>query len=380
MDIRNAFPSVDHSRLLSRIASHAKLGMPSTWFCSYLSNRTMLVDIGGSVSNSVVISRGVPQGSILGPVLFNLYYSDVVSQFTREEITLFADDTAIVAGAEDRVKLQQSLQYRLRNVDNYLRSLKMELNAEKTKLIWFYNESPCSLSIGNSSVKSCESYKYLGIHIDKDLSWQTHVSSLFTRIQKMLYVLHRCSGKSNINRRVLLFRAYIYPHFLYGIQLYMFCNSSLRGKLEALLRRCCRIALRDSGLFPQIELKSIYLAMDITPLRLTFQHSSAVIVFNAIILDRIPALKSLFSPVVRTDYNARHIPVDVVVLNLPRVKTERARHNFAYWGAKLWNCIPLAIRRCNTGSSFADTYGLYLRSKLDVVLNEGDHYDILNFV
>jgi hypothetical protein len=380
VDIRNAFPSVDHTILLNRIAEHANLGMPCGWFRSYLSDRTIVVDTGSAVSNSVTISRGVPQGSVLGPVLFNLYYSNVISEFAREEITLFADDTAIVAGAEDHGKLLQCLQARLLRIGDYLRSLKMDLNTEKTKLVWFCNETPCDLYIGNSAVKSCKSFKYLGIHIDKDLSWQVHVCSLYTRIQKMLYVLHRCSGTSNITRRLLLFRTYIYPHFLYGIQLYMLCNRSLRAKLEALLRRCCRVALRDSGFFPQVETKSVYVVMDVTPLRLTFQHSSAVMLFSAIILDRIPALKSLFVTVNQTNYNARHVPSDVVVLKLPRVKTERARHNFAYWGAKLWNCIPPAIRRSTTYISFSDAYSLYLLSKMDTVIKQGDHYDILDFV
>jgi hypothetical protein len=206
------------------------------------------------------------------------------------------------------------------------------------------------------------------------------VEALIKRVQKMLYVLHRCSGKSNVDRRKLLFRAYVYPHFLYGNQLYMFCTVALRAKLEALLRRCCRIALRDSGFFPQVEAKSVYLAMDIVPLRLTFQHSGALILYSALILDRIPALKSLFSPVKQTNYNARYIPLDVVVLQLPRVKSERARHNFAYWGAKLWNCIPMNIRRYKTYNNFSVSYKTYLQSRLDFVLADGDHYDILQFV
>jgi hypothetical protein len=326
----------------------------------------------------VQITRGVPQGSILGPVLFNLYYNDVISEFSEKDITLFADDTAIVASAHDCISLQSSLQTRLNIVDEHLCSLNMELNTDKTKTLIFMNDTVEPLNARGATVQSCSTFKYLGIHIDSDLSWTTHIDHLINRIHKMLYVVYRCTGKSSADRRCLLFRAYLYPHFLYGIQLYMFCTATLRAKLEALLRRCCRIVLRDTGTFPVYTTKSVYLTIGVLPLRLTFQHSSATILYSALVLGRVPAIRSLFECITQTSVNARRIPQNLIVLRIPRVRTERAKHSFAYWGAKLWNSIPAHIRRSQSFSSFSNAYHAYLLLRLDLALN--DLYNVLDFV
>ena len=141
-------------------------------------------------------------------------------------------------------------------------------------------------------MKQCDNFKYLGMHIDNGSTWKTHVGMLTRKVQKILYVLHRCSGKSNNNRRILLFRSYVYPHFLYGIQLYMFCSVSLRAKLEALFRRCCRLATRDlDGRDDALTFR----LLNVLPLRLTFQYSSAVMLYSVLVLKQIPALSSLFT-------------------------------------------------------------------------------------
>lgn len=194
----------------------------------------------------------------------------------------------------------------------------------------------------------------------------------------MFYVLHRCSGKSNNDKRLLLFRTYIYPHFLYGIQLYMFCSMSLRAKLEALLRRCCRLVIRDVGYLPLISNRSLYSLLDVLPLRLLFQHCSAIMLFKILVLKQVPALLSLFTITPRSSRNARLVPGDVIVLRIPAVKFESCRHNFAYWGAKLWNTIPVSVRSSNSLSNFSTLYHAHLVSRLSDTAF--DHYEILDFV
>ena len=186
------------------------------------------------------------------------------------------------------------------------------------------------------------------------------------------------SGKSDNEKRLLLFRTYIYPHFLYGIQLYMFCSMSLRAKLEALLRRCCRLVIRDIEQLPMISSRSLYSLLDVLPLRLLFQHCSAVMLFKILVLKQVPALLSLFTIVAQTGRNARLVPGDVIVLRMPAVKVESSRHNFAYWGAKLWNTIPVVVRSSNSLSVFSKLYPTYLVARLPDT--SFDHYEILDFV
>ena len=306
-------------------------------------------------------------------------YNGVVSKFNRSDITLFADDTAVVSAASDTSALVQQLQQALTHIDTHLRSLNMELNSKKTLFLIIKGKDPSlQLMLNNNNIDQCTSFKYLGMHIDNDLSWKTHVTKLICKVQKMWYTLHRCSGNSNKDKRLLLFRTYIYPHFLYGIQLYMFCSVSLRAKLEALLRRCCRLVIRDTQQIPLISSRSLYSLLDILPLRLLFQHCSAVLLFKILVLKQVPALLSLFTIISQTSRNARHVPSNVIVLRLPVVKFESGRHNFAYSGAKLWNTIPLNIRCCTSLSVFSKLYNIYLVSRLPDT--QFDHYQILDFV
>jgi len=230
----------------------------------------------------------------------------------------------------------------------------MELNVKKTLFLIIKGKDPAlQLSLNSSCISQCNTFKYLGIYIDQDLSWTKHVTKLICKVQKMLYVLHLCSGKSNNDKRLLLFRTFIYPHFLYRIQLYMFCSVSLRAKLEALLRRCCRLVIHDVGFLPLISSRSLYSLLDVLPLRLLFQHCSAIMLFKILVLKQVPALLSLFTIATHSSRNARLVPGDVSVLRIPAVKVESSRHNFAYWGAKLWNTIPVNVRSSNSLSKFS---------------------------
>ena len=171
---------------------------------------------------------------------------------------------------------------------------------------------------------------------------------------------------------------HIYPHFLYGIELYMFCSVSLRAKLESLFLRRCRLVAGDLNWRHQIEAKSLYRALNCLPLRLLFQHCGAVLMYKILVLKLIPILLALFDLVAPADRNARLVPHGTIVLRLPAVPVESFRHSVAYWGAKLWNSIPCNIRNCSTLSSFSQQYHDYLVSHLDSVAC--DRYDILDFV
>jgi hypothetical protein len=379
VDIKNAFPSVDHTILVQRLNDFNNLGLSNQWFASYLSDRCLYTDVCNAYSNTRPITRGVPQGSLFGPLLFNVYYNDVAKAFCPNEITLYADDTAVVATGTSIPTLLEQLRLRLQNVNAHLMSLRMDLNTQKTVFMLF--KSSCSdnaLCLQNQPVKQCSTFKYLGVYIDSNLGWHTHVSRLIAKVHKMLYVMHRCKGRSNVDLLPMLFRAYIYPHFLYGMQLYMFCSVAMRAKLESLFRRCCRMALCDSGQYPLLSNLSVYVLLDVLPLRHLFQHTSAIMLYKILILEQIPALSTLFNPIQHTSRNARIVPASVVVLRLPSISSEGSRHNFAYWGAKLWNMIPATIRCSDSLSRFSTLYHQYLSAHLsDYVC---DHYDILDFV
>jgi hypothetical protein len=138
----------------------------------------MFVDVNGAQSDVVSVTRGVPQGSLFGPLLFSIYFNGMSDIFEQNAITLFADDTAITSSAPSTLELVRNMEYCLAKTDNYLRELRMELNTSKTQFMVFKCADPSlQLSVNSCKVNQCSSFKYLGIHIDDNLSWNTHVSA-----------------------------------------------------------------------------------------------------------------------------------------------------------------------------------------------------------
>ena len=166
-DIRNAFPSVDHGLLLRTLRMNDYIGLTHEWFSSYLADRYMFVDVNGTFSETTTLTRGVPQGSLFGPLLFNIYYNGFTAVFDRARVCLFADDTAIISSAPSTLELVRDMEAALTKTDAFLRDMRMELNSNKTQFMIFRGtDPPLRLSVNGCTADQCDSFKYLGIHID----------------------------------------------------------------------------------------------------------------------------------------------------------------------------------------------------------------------
>jgi hypothetical protein len=184
----------------------------------------MYVDVANSNSECVPVTRGVPQGSIFGPLLFNVYYNGISSKFEPRNVTLFADDTAIVSSATNTPGLLHSMQQSLSITYSHLAQLRMELNASKTQFMIFRSaDTTMSLSVEGQTVKQCTAFKYLGVYIDSDLKWNTHVCKLILKVQKcyMFFIavvarvtLTSCRYYSDRTFSHILFTAYNFTCFV----------------------------------------------------------------------------------------------------------------------------------------------------------------------
>ena len=181
------------------------------------------------------------------------------------------------------------------------------------------------------------------------------------------YMLLRYPRSRNWRERRILFFAFIYPVFIYGIECYMHCSSSTRQKLERLYRKCARIVL---GLSVTHDDMSVYGKLRLLPLQLLFQFHGALMVYSTTRLDAYPLFHGYFH-FLRA--GGRHS----LDLEYPQVMLERNRKSFRYWGAKLWNSIPRPIRQATTLKQFKHVYADYLRSK---TASHNDAYDLYEFV
>jgi hypothetical protein len=370
VDIKNAFPSTDHNLLTGLLGRLSGLGECPQLLASYLHDREMFVDNCGTHSACAVASRGVPQGSIIAPLLFSLYYSDVVTCFAAEDVLLYADDTAVISSSPDLAATLASLSANAQILERYLADKAMRLNVTKTLYMLFcVPDVLCraGLQVSTGLIRSTQEFKYLGIWFDTSLSFESHCSHIVSKVKSRLYMLLRYPRKRNWRERRVVFFAFLYPVFLYGIECYMHCNSSARQKLERLYRKCARLVL---GLSVSHDDMSVYAKLCLLPLRHLFQLQGASMVYSTVRLEAYPLFRGYFH---FQRANGRH-SLDLVY---PQVMSERSRKSFRYWGAKLWNSIPSYVRQATTLKQFKQLYTSYLRIH---AASHSDAYDLYVFV
>ena len=225
LDLSKAFDMLKHSTLLKKLEIYGVRGSALDWFTSYLSGRKMRVrcTVNGKndISTQYEVNYGVPQGSCLGPLLFLVFCNDLHLNLEFTKCILFADDTTIYNSHKDLRYLTWSLEHDLGRISDWFKANKLTLNTLKSVCILFKaNNKPMlelRLKLGEEEIQTVDSTKFLGIWLDKDLSWDQHVSSLILKIQRNSQMLYRTKNILNCHAKKILYFAQIYSHLSYGI-------------------------------------------------------------------------------------------------------------------------------------------------------------------
>ena len=202
-DMSKAFDRVQHSTLIQDLHELGVSGIPLKWFCSYLSSRFQRV----TTAENVRCSRGVPQGSVLGPLLFCIYIRGVPAQFRHSISQLYADDIAFYKKSRNIVKLCAGLTEDLNILDEYLSTRGLLLNPKKTQFlvvhktsVWHQISSACHLSCRDVTINRVQSATYLGVVIDEHLTFSSQVDQVIRKVDAKL-------GAFRNGRRTLTFSA-----------------------------------------------------------------------------------------------------------------------------------------------------------------------------
>ena len=227
-DLSKAFDVINHDILLRKLEYYGVRGITNNWFRSYLSGRLQYVEIDGYKSKTVSINLGVPQGSILGPLLYLIYVNDIGNSCDGN-ILSYADDTTLFLSHSNTDILYRNANEQVGSLFELFNSNRLSLNAKKTNYIvlrpWHIKEdlSRFTVEIGNTVLErignDCEntSTKFLGMHIDENISWKKHISETNKKNSRALFCIKQVKNSlPKCSLRTLYF-SLIHPHICYGL-------------------------------------------------------------------------------------------------------------------------------------------------------------------
>ena len=230
LDSKKAFDLVDHKVLLHKLKLYNFSSHALKVFESYLTNRTQAIRTAVACSNNLPITSGVPQGSILGPLLFLLYVNDLPLEI-NSDTDMYADDTKFHCKGKDINEIQLILQSDINKTQRWCMKNKMAINPTKTTCIIIGSKQKLSciedlnLYVNNNRITNVESQKLLGVYIDKNLTWKLHIDKTCKKLVSKLFLLKRIQYFLTPDVKQLFYNAYITPIFDYGCVIWSKANT-----------------------------------------------------------------------------------------------------------------------------------------------------------
>ena len=247
LDLKKAFDTVDHHILIKKLFSYGIRGNTLKWFQSYLTDRSQFVTYDGIESKVLPIKYGVPQGSILGPLLFIIYMNDLFNVSNFLFTILYADDTCVVLGGKSLETLITLMNQELHLLYIWLQSNKLTLNCQKTYYMIFHRarlklqSTTIDLQMGDCNLNKANKLKYLGVIIDDTISWVHHITYIKNKISKGIGIMSKASKYLKRKSLLTLYYSYIYPYMIYCIEAWGNASNCHLDQLYIIQKKVIRL-------------------------------------------------------------------------------------------------------------------------------------------
>ena len=261
LDLKKAFDTVNIQILLDKLCLIGVQGSALEMLKSYLNNRLQRVRANGFVSEDNEITLGVPQGSILGPLLFLIYINDLPNISDSAKFFLFADDTAIIVKGSTYNDLQEQIDYLMPQLTGWFHSNKLTLNTSKTCFQLYSlipSQEDIKVTINNTFIARSPSVKYLGIVFDENMKWQTQLNITMAKLSRLIGVMARTRCFLSSAELLLLYNSLILPHLNYCAAVWGSVYKIHLNKIVKLQKRAVRIIDNKPFLFPSNQLFAKY--------------------------------------------------------------------------------------------------------------------------
>lgn len=259
LDLRKAFDSVSHTLLLRKLYVMGVRGLSHDLFKSYLSNRKQFVQLRGAQSSHRAVKTGVPQGSVLGPILFLIFLNDMARLPLFGKLYLFADDACLLyAGVSDTINVQRANED-LVILDQYFGVNCLALNVNKTKIIHFHDfrkqlERRLTVSLNGAIVEEVRDFCYLGVYLDSNLNWKRHVDYLCEKLSRIVGIFYRIRDEVPLYILRRMYFALVHSHLMYMVTLWGNAPITYLKRLQSLQNRIFKLMYRLPVLTPTLTL------------------------------------------------------------------------------------------------------------------------------
>ena len=310
LDLKKAFDTVSLGILLKKLYFIGIKGSLYDILESYLSTRTQRTQINSHLSNEAKVRMGVPQGSILGPLLFILYINDLSNISKEADFYLFADDTAIAIKAPNVDELQAKIYRLLPLVTKWFQANRLSLNTTKTNYQIYSRVlvDDFDIEINESKIMRKKSVKYLGVTIDDNLKWGTHINNISSVISRSLGIMGRAKLFLSSDELKLLYNTLVLPYLNYCAAVWGSNYQTRLDKLIKLQKRAIRIIDKKPYYYPTRELFIKYKILKLPDLVIEQQIIILLGHLNQTLPSPISTMFKHYTPVSTRAVQHYHIP------------------------------------------------------------------------
>ena len=354
MDLQKAFDTVNIQILLSKLDHYGFRGLTLNWFKSYLTDRPQFTFVNDCQSSSRTSKCGIPQGTVLGPLLFLLYINDIENALTNSHIKLFADDSNLFIINKNLKELYLMANTELTKLSRWIIANKLYINYEKTNYMLFEPSSKTTdldtnynkiISLHGHQIERVDVVKYLGLFINEKLTWTEHINYLIDKVSSLSGILYRNKILLPSNCRRNIYFALIHSNISYCVEVY--ANVS-KSALHPLIVKCNRLLRSLQMKSRTTHLFDLYSAYDTLPVDLLFEYNTLQLMHKC-------------------THNGQSLPTNVQnwFLRGSTIHSHNTRHkdqfmlqskynpcSLLFYGPSMWSKIPQPLQNDKSLKSF----------------------------
>ena len=348
MDLSKAFDCIPHDLLIAKLNAYGADENALVLIYSYLKRRKQSVRINNTYSSFQTILSGVPQGSVLGPILFNVYLNDLFLFIKQATLYNYADDNTLACFSKTLPDLVRTLEAEAGVALDWLKENYMIANPSKFHALLIKKDQTTTsgerISIQGKTIKSEDSVKLLGIQLDYKLNFDPHISALCKKAATQLNVLKRLRAYVGFDARKVLVQSFVYSNFNYCPLVWHFCSAKSMHKIEKVQERALRFLHNDhASSYNDLLLKSQRCTMHVHRLR-----AISIEIFKTLNGLNPSFMKDIFQ-VRSSNYSSRNPN------NLAHYRPNQVTfgiHSLKFLGPQIWNCLPNELKSAESLNTF----------------------------